>query len=71
MQKHIDISETICYYKDNKERETKRSRKLQIRNPGTKRISKNLRKGGTDHRNSLTVFKKFSDRPEQNLTNFI
>lgn len=55
MQKHIDISETICYYKDNKERETKRSRKLQIRNPGTKRISKNLRKGGTDHQKDNIV----------------
>ena len=55
MQKHIDISETICYYKDNKERETKRSRKLQIRNPGTKRISKNLRKGGTDRQKDNIV----------------
>ena len=52
--------------KTTKKEKQKRSRKLQTRNPGTKRISKNLRKGGTDHRSSLARFKKLSK--DQNET---
>ncbi|MFR5293274.1 MAG: SPOR domain-containing protein [Clostridium sp.] len=72
-KKHVDISETICYYKDNKRKRYKRSRETpdqEIRERGG--VSKSPEKGGTDHRNELAVFKKvFPTRPERNLTNFI
>ena len=56
----------IWYIKDNK-----RTKEINKKEIVDNQFRKNLRKGGTDHRNSLTVFKKFSDRPERNLTNFI
>ena len=56
----------IWYIKDNK-----RTKKINKKEIVDNQFRKNLRKGGTDHRNRLTVFKKFSDRPERNLTNFI
>lgn len=56
----------IWYIKDNK-----RTKEINKKEIVDNQFRKNLRKGGTDHRNGLTVFKKFSDRPERNLTNFI
>lgn len=54
----VDKYGNICYYKDNKTRDKKTEVQKRIRRilkqeiPIVKGISKNLRKGGTDRRNS-------------------
>lgn len=44
----------IWYIKDNK-----RTKKINKKEIVDNQFRKNLRKGGTDHRNSLAVFKSF------------